>query len=261
MTNNTQHRPNGQFFPKGTYLDFGTKQRQPQLDNPYMRNHTIQARVKRFFTDVNGTIVAKATVPVGMQCEYPFYLFGDFDRQGGYSIGLRTVPVVNGNAYLMTFVNGHGFTSANIVGFSGANTLQGQLSVGDIVHVFTDSTQNPTFFVWVVIQNNAGSLASIVGNTDTTQRDGLIGPIYLQSFRYTSDNSFQFDYPFYFIRYTNIATWKSDQVQPMMFKDPFVEQLNFIEVQTEFDLNQYISVGQYFLFDTEEIQFNFKLRA
>jgi len=259
-TNRFKDRPNGQFFPKGTYLDFGTKLRRPEIDNPYMRDHSIQIRVKRFFTDVNGTIINKNAAPLPMQVEYPFYLFGDFDRQGGYSIGLKTLGPVSTTKYLMTFVNGHGLTSAIIIGFTGANTIQSQLAVGDIIHVFCDDTQNPTFFVWVVLHNGFGSLASIIGNSETTQQDGLIGPIYVKSFHYASDNVRQFDYPYYFVRYTNITAWKNDQVQPMMFKDPFTEQEKLLNVQVEFGLDQYLGIAQYFLFDTEIIDFNFKIK-
>lgn len=257
---NIKNRPNGNRFPNGTPIPMGTTQRSPAINNPYTKNHSIPVTIRRHFTDVNGTVINKATVPAALQVEYPFYVFGEFDRQGGYNSGLQALAPVNGTHYLLSFIQGNGFITSFLTGgFSGANTIKELVSVGDIVHVYTDDTQNPTYFIWIVQHFGQRALGAVVANSDSSQRDGLINKIFLESFKYHSDNVRQFDYPFYFIRSTNIATYKTDQVQPMIYKDPFVQQAELLEVEVNFNLDQYLSVGQYFLFATDIITMNFKL--
>lgn len=255
-----KNRPNGNIYPEGTPIGMGTKQRPVHFTNPYTKNHSIPVTIKRLYTDVNGTVVDKTTVPLALQVPYPFYVFGEFDKQGGYNAGLRALPPTPGTYYLLSYVHGNGFTSQMIAGgFSGVNTIKEYISVGDVVHVFTDDTQNPNYFIWVIQHFSQGSLGSVVANSDSAQKDGRIGPVFLESFKYHSDNARQFDYPFWFVRSTNISTYDADQIQPYIYKDPYVQQSEIIDVQVNFNLDQYLSVGQIFLYDTDVITMNFKL--
>lgn len=253
-------RPNGNIFPDGTPIDMGTHNRRIAINNPYTKKHSIPVTIRRYFTDVNGTIISKNTVPLALQCEYPFFVFGEFDRQGGYSASLKALGPNPNTHYLLSFVQGNGFMTQFIVGlFSGANTIKDNVFTGDIVHVFTDDTQNPNYFIWLVQNFSQGAIGSVVSNSDSGQKDGRMGPLYLESFKYHADNVRQFDYPFVFTRFTNISTYKYDQVQPLMYKDPYIQQAELLDIMVEFNLDQYMSVGQYFLFDTDVITMNFKI--
>src|SRR5712672_3291926 len=83
------------------------------------RRYTFAVNVKRFYTNVDGSLVAKAAVPAALKLKFPVFMLGDFDRQGGYRIGLQAVPPFPGAFYLLSFVNGAGFGTYNVVGFSG----------------------------------------------------------------------------------------------------------------------------------------------
>lgn len=241
-------------------LDFATKKRFPAISNPYVKWHSIPVNVKRYFTDVDGQIVDKNTVPLALQVEYPFFIWGDFDRQGGYNTGLKALNPIRNTFYLTSFTQANGITSQQITGFTGFNTVRNFIKNGDIVHVFTDNLNAPNYFVWVVIGSNYGALASIVGNSETEQKDGLIGKIFLQEFKYFTDNpDDQWGTPIHFTRSINTTAWSDDTVQPYIFKTPFTEQQGFIDVRCEFNLDQYMSVGSYFHFNTENINMNFKL--
>lgn len=236
-------------------LDMGTKSRAPLL-----KYHSIPITIKRYFTDVNGIIQAKNTVPAAMQTEYPFFIFGDFDRQGGYATGLKVAPLNPGTFYLMTFIEGNGLTSQQITGFTGFNEVRSKIRVGDIVHVFTDNLIAPTVFVWIVLSSRNGSIGSIVSNSETHQRDGMYGKLYIDHFQYYTDNTDpQWSRAVNFIRLTNIGSFGNNQVQPYMFKTPYTEQDGFIRVECKFNLDQYILINTYFLFETEEINLSFSI--
>lgn len=246
------------FIPPGS-LDFATKDRRPAMGNAFVKWHTIPVEIKRYFTDVDGAVVAKATVPAALQTRYPFFVFGDFDREGGYNTGLKAMPLPVGVEYLTTFVNANGITSQQITGFTGLNTIKNFIDRGDIVIVYTDNSVAPNYFIWIVIKNNYGALSSIVGNSETTQRDGLIGKVYLEMFKYFTDNQAQWELPVHFTRSSNIATWSDNQVQPYIFKTPYTFQNGFIDMKCNFNLDQYQSLATYFLYETESISWNFKL--
>lgn len=246
-------------YGKTNALNFDTKRRHPAVGNPFVKWHTIPVVIKRYFTDVDGVILDKNTVPAALQVEYPFFVFGNFDMQGGYQTGLKTIGPIPGTFYLTSFVNAGGITSQQITGFSAFNEIKGKIATGDIIHVFTDDLDNPNYFIWIVLHNPTGPLSSITGNSQTEQRDGLIGKIYLEKFQYFSDNERQWDYPVHFYRVTNIANYGSEQVQPYIFKTPFTMQNGFIEMKCEFNFDQFLGLASYFRFETESITWNFRL--
>lgn len=241
---------------------FGTRRRFPAINNPYVKWRTIPITIKRFFTDVDGLVLDKTDVqiPDALKTKYPFFVFGDFDRKGGYNTGLKAVNPMPGTFYLTTFVNGDGMTSQQITGFTGFNNVRNSIGQGDIVSVYTDNLNAPSIFVWIVVSNKYGSISSITDNSQTTQKDGLIGKIFLDHFKYFTDNpNAQWAEPMHFTRSTNVATWGDDQVMPYIFKNPYTEQEGFIQVDCSFNLDQYLSVGSYYHYDTELLNWNFKL--
>jgi len=237
-------------------LDLGTKHRLPML-----RYHSVPITVKRYFTTPDGALIAKNLAPANLQVEYPFWIFGDFDRQGGYCTGLKVQPVIPGTQCLMTYIEGAGLTSLQITGFSGFNTVRTRIKTGDIVHVFTDNIDAPSHFVWVVLSSRNGSIASIVSNSESAQIDGVFNKLYIDHFQYYTDNQAgQWNKAINFIRSTNIGSFGNNPVQPYIFKNPNTEQEGFIRVECNFNMDQYLTVGTYFLFETEEINLSFSLR-
>ncbi len=228
---------------------------------PLLKTHSIPITIKRYFTDVDGAIVNKAVVPATIQKPYPFWTFGLWDQRGGYATGLKVLPPYPNTYYLMSYVEGAGMTSQRIVGFTGLNTVYTRIKTGDIVHVFTDDLQAPTYFIWIVQSCRNGSLASILANTDE-QDDLQIGPMDVPFFQYYTDNPVgQWMEAIRFTRSNNIAAFKDDQVMPYIFKSPNTEQDGFIRIECMFGVNQYQTIGTYFLFATEEIQMNYTIKS
>ncbi len=241
-------------------FDFTMRQKPPLL-----RTHSIPITIRRYFTTVDGTVIDKAISPVGVRLMYPFFTFGNFDQKGGYNNGLKVLPAQPGSKYLLSFVEGYGLTSEQITGFTGLNDLKTRLKLGDIVHVFTDDylpAAGPNVFIWVVQSTKNNALASIIANAGTTEDDKRLGRMAVDFFQYFTDNpDGQWQRPVHFTRSNNLTMLNDDMVMPYIFKTPQTEQNGFIRIDCEMGVNQYQSIGTYFLFETEEIQMNFTLNV
>jgi hypothetical protein len=221
-----------------------------------MLEHSIPVKITRYFTDVNGTIVDKTLVPASLQVKYPIYLLGQFDRNGGYKKSITATPPMPGTFYYMSFTQG---VNSPFLSFTGLNTIKGFIRTGDIVEVFTDDLENPTYFVWFVISSEPVSISSIISNTESTQADNRIGVLYVQNYQYVSDNAAQYFEPIIYSRFDNIGNYRTDSVQPYIYKTPYVEQTGILTIDNDFKLDQYIGLNMYFLFATNSITLTFKV--
>lgn len=222
---------------------------------------TLPLLVKRYFTDVNGTVVAKAAVPLALQTKYPVFFLGDFDRMGSFRTGLKVTPPMAGTSFLQVFVNGSGATAFDVVGTNPFANIQTLLNPGDIVIVFTDSLTVPNYYVWLVIQGTYNSLASVTGNTMSNQQDGRIGPMNVSYINlYVDNTTMQIYEPLHFTRLFNTGTFRDDTVNPSMFKTPFNKLRNLVTVDTTFLIDQYIGLNFYMGFDTDTVQMDLILK-
>lgn len=238
----------------------------PQSVNPrtvLVKEHTIPVTVKKIYTDVDGVIIDKAILPAGLQTQIPVFLLGEFDRMGGYKIGNQTVRVNPNWKYLLSFVNGNGTGAHNVVGFTGLATIYNELLTGDIIVVYTDSLTAPSYFCWIIVQNNYASIASIIGNLESSQNDRRIGPIVIHEINYTSDNEDQFKQGIFILHYANIGTWRQNSIDPLgMYRSPYdvQEQLIRIPIKPLF-LDQYTGFAFQMIFDCDKLQMDFKIKT
>jgi hypothetical protein len=126
--------------------------------------------------------------------------------------------------------------------------------------VYCDNIQNPNFFIWIVIHASKAPFASIIDNTKTLQNDFRINQIRIKDIDYLASDA-QYTTPLHFIQFDNIGAFRVDQIQPYMYKNAFVALDDFINMKIRFDLDQYIAVSTYFLFDTDLLQLNFNLKT
>lgn len=229
--------------------------------------HSIDITVTRYYTDTDGVILAKANAAVlaaGLNIKFPFYMFGAFDKSGGYKIGVQALAPKVPAFYLESFVNGAGASSLSILGSpSGLNEIQGKLNIGDIVHVFTDSFSAPSVYVWLVQSSNAVPIAAIIDNTKTTQDDNSVGALTVNEFRYlTLPNTVilagaQYNEPIRVVEVDNIGDFKSRDVLPSKFRGPMLGLNNVVNIKLKFPVTQFYELATYFLYDTDTIQFTF----
>lgn len=244
-------------------VDISIKKQTVNPATVLVRNHTIPIQIKKIYSDVDGIVIDKNTIPANLQVRVPVFLLGEFDRLGGYSIGLQNIAPDLNLKYLMTFVNGFGATSANVVGFSGVNTVQQQLKVGDIVTVFTDDILAPSYFIWIVVQNNYSSIASIVGNMKSIQNDRRIGPIIIHEINYRADNDLQLGEGLQIVHYSNIGTWKANQIDPLgIYRTPFDVQTGLVRIVVNpVSLDQYIGINTNMLFASDVLTMDLKIKT
>lgn len=226
-------------------------------------DHSIFMRVKRVYTDVLGNVVDKSLVPAALQVSYPVYLFGEFDRMGGYKQALSFVPPVAGTYYVTSGVIGVGFSPASIIGFTGFNSgINSNLTIGDIVHVFTDNLLAPNYFVWIIQNAAKHAIGSIIGNSKTTQADNRFNRLWVENVHYTTSNQNleQWKEVIHETRVDNLGLPKDDSFSPMIYRTPMTFLNNILVLGLKFFVDQFIGYNTYIQFATEEIQFIFKLK-
>lgn len=230
------------------------------LNEPPYREDQLPIVVKRIFTDVNGTIIAKNLVPASLQVDYPVYLFGEFDRKGAYLLADKNNPPIPGTFFLSTLVVGVGSFPQSVV-YTGVANILGQVKPGDIVNIYTDDVQAPNYFVWIIQHCPNKSLASILSNMPNLPSDENYGYIRSKSFRFYCSNAEQWNVNIQYIKYNFMGLVKSDNIDPSIYQLPKLPVLDMIEVKWKTNLTQYIGLNTYILFATDSFTLNFNIQT
>lgn len=221
--------------------------------------HTIPIKVTRYFTDANGAVLAIADaglVASGMVQNYPVFVLGEWDRQGGYRIGLNICPAVAPSKPLAIFANGVNGTSYNyITPFSPFNTIQQRLNIGDVVHVFYEATG--TYFAWIVYSNVMAPTSSILSNLSTSQNDGRLMKLFCNKINFVCTNfQLQLNESWNYYHVDNIGRFKNNQISYTMFNTPMQVLPNVLTFDTSFDINQYVGIATYIIPTIDSMTFN-----
>lgn len=221
--------------------------------------HTIPIKVTRYFTDNQGTILDIANaglVASGMVQNYPVFVLGEWDRQGGYRIGLNICPAVEPSKPLAIFANGvNGTTNNYITPFSPFNNLQSRLNIGDIVHVFYESTG--TYFCWIVYSNPVAPTSAILANLSSTQDDGRLMRLHAHAINFVCNNfRLQLNEAWNFYHVDNIGRFKTNQMPIAAFDSPMQVAPNVLKFEAMFDINQYVGIATYIIPTIDTMTFN-----
>ncbi len=221
---------------------------------------TIPVNITRYYTDVDGVVIPKATAPAALQVSVPVYALGEFDRQGGFRVGQQSVVPAAALQWLQTFVYGAALPFPFATTLS---TIQNYLNSGDVIQVWTDDVTSPNYYIFIVLSIKTpgqANIASIMSNLRS-------GALYCDSFDYyalTNNNVYQpqFNEPLRFVRFSNAGQYVSDDINPLSFKDPLTQQQNnFIAVMLEFSLSHFLGIYFYLEYGTDSVQLNFKIRT
>jgi hypothetical protein len=226
------------------------------VTKPLQKNTGLTVIVKRFFTDVNGTIVAKSLVPLSMQVDYPFWMFGQFDKSGGYKIGNVIAPPNINTPYLGSFVIG--LDMPYLFG-TGLNTIQRQTTIGDVVHVFTDNIDAPNYYAFIVQTSESASISSIYFNAIEAEKNKIhINGINM--FVYSNGQpSLQFAKNVNLTRIDSLGAYVNHPETFLAFDQVDNKQAYFITVPLKMAVDQYNLVSSYIDFSADQIQFAFKI--
>lgn len=228
------------------------------LIRPATKFDILSIAVKRIVTDVNGVIVSKNTLPANMQSDYPVYLFNEFDRQGGYNLSQKNTPIQGAEKFFGSFVWGVG--NSYFWGFTGLSEIQNELNSGDLVNVYTDDLTAPNYFVFIVQTSSNNGLGSIIANTKTDDFNERFGKINTDRLQYYSDNVNQYNIDLQIMKVDMLGNVKADAIQPYSSKTVDYKQNQFIQIPLELPINQYYGVNTYMSFDTNALQFNFRIK-
>lgn len=221
---------------------------------------SLPITVSRIYTDVDGTVISKAAAPVAMQSDWPVYVLGAYDRNGGYRIArLMRPPVTGSGFFLFSFVAGLGLPFPYATGL---NTINDQLTPGDVVQVWTDSIDSPTHFVFIVqnIRANTAGYGSVLYDTINNDRKKIVDNI--DYYAYSGGTSYdpQFNEPLRFIRFNELGNYRQDDVNPLSFKDPIQYQQGFIRIPARFELEEKFGFVTMMQYETDTITFNLNIR-
>jgi hypothetical protein len=221
-----------------------------ELNKPFKESDSFYVDIKRYFTDVNGVMINKLAAPASMQIKFPVYLFNKFDKDGGFKTGAITNPPMGTSKFLYSFtVNSNFFDWFRFQGGDIYNVLQ----TGDLVLIYCDDITAITTLVWIVIHSPFQSIASIIDNSGFSR-------IQFEDILYICDNSINYGEPLTIVKENAIGVFKSDQIQPLSYKGIDVVQQDFVKLGIKGMIHQYMGIYTYFLFDTENIKFNFKIK-
>lgn len=211
----------------------------------------ITINISRFYTDVDGTVIDKSTVPANLQVSYPFYLFGTFDKNGAYKIGNKIVPPLGAAKYMYSKVVRSQY---DFLEFTGLNNVKINFNIGDMVFLYTDDLNAPTYFIWILISCPFQSYASVINNL--SNKFLLTDEIF-----YHSDSFENFNESIFEVLNSPVGTYKVNTLQPLVFASPsYAKSDIFIKIDRLMKLTQYIGWYSYMQYGTDSLSFNFRLK-
>ena len=219
------------------------------LSKPGDTIDSFSITVSKFFTDVDGQIIDKNTVPIGLQTKYPVYLFNTFDHNGAYKISLTDTPVTGDAFFYRFYIESEGYDPLQ---FSGLNTIESRITTGDIVFVFTDDLLNPNFFIYLVHSITNRSIASII---KTLPCSG----IQMGTLKLFYENLLNFNELLRFIKTNQLGIYKGDSLAPLAYKTVDYQQDNLIEIDLRnFKLTPYLGISTYIQHASDTLVFDFE---
>lgn len=231
--------------------EFNRKMLEPQY-----KKDALQIVVERFYTDVDGVILAKTdpSIPAALKTDFPLYVFGEYDRAGAYFLGLKNTPPKVGSYFYQSIVWGTGNT---VFGFSGLSDIENRLTPGDLVTVYTDDVNAPSCFVFIVQSCSGKSLASIMQNLPNLPYDPDYGYIRVMNMQYYTNNFDQWKENLQYIQYDFLGLVQSDGLSPFAYKPSVTINDQFIDIKNKFVLTQYLGINTYLLYTTDTMTLTF----
>lgn len=250
---------------------------QKQSPNIALKNDTVNVEIIRYMTDTDGAIVAPGFVPPDL----PVFVFGAFDFKGGYKAGQLTTPlnlvgmaaIYSNTEYLTTFINGVTNTSEGILGggYSNLNQIKNLMKPGDIVTVYVNDRNAPSYFFWLVQTSLKQSLGSILQNIN--QDDNGDERIYIENVlynvitgiyglppygTYTPDR--QYNFPIHVTSVNKLGKFKDHTLLPTIYRPPANLLTNVIRIPFPYKLDQYIGFYTTIDYATYKLQLTFNVK-
>jgi hypothetical protein len=136
--------------------------------------------------------------------------------------------------------------------FTGLNNVKDSIQAGDLVSIYTDDLNVPSYYCWVVISVDNKPAATIVNNAD--------GSRFIDNIIVTCQNAAQYLQQLTFAKVTRYGDYFSDVINPGVGRSPY----NGIDDQVLLDIQFLFSpengLYSYILFNTDYIIFEIKFQ-
>jgi hypothetical protein len=249
--------------------------KQPALDEVY-----INIRVKLLFLGPIGDI-DHAMIPAPYNIDFPYFIFGEFDRQGHYGIARHIITKDNlslQNLGLFTGVSSAAlpkpyYFQGNFVSggfkfgsYAGAGALAVGMSqyetfnyynlnkFGDVVDTYSQNgvlAPPIPYTAWVIVSMDSTSYASLCANTANEYYQ-------CSEIRVTFDNAFQGLENIKKIITNSQGKFISNDIQPAAYKPPTNLQSNTIVIPVDFRIDQYFGLASIIKCQSNQIDYSFK---
>lgn len=233
---------------KKEYIKQGNKLITTIKEKYYLDSLTI--KVDRYYTDVDGVVIDKSTVPADFKQKFPFYLWGAFDKNGAFSIGQKIAPPEAATKYMYTMIVR---SSYDFLEFTGLNTVKNYMKVGDMVSVYTDDLTAPSYFCFIIVSCPFQAYGSVVENT--FKKTMSINDIY-----YFSDTQENYNETIFIPVNNPVGIYKVNQYQPFSFQTPDMAAKDFIILKMPFNITPAFAFYSYLTFNTDNLSFQFNLK-
>lgn len=238
-----------------------TKASIPLMQRDSLRRQNLSLNIRRYTTDVTGQILDDAVVPADQRKPYPFHLFGHFDREGGFSIADSVLRGVYNTVLFSVYVHG---LNTPMFFFSPVATINGVIKKGDLVFLYVDDINAPSYFHFVVVSSASvvGGYASLISQSNVTQLDdnGHWGVFKFFDFNMTWIDDEQLNTSIYIIKTKYNAAFKSDPVNPEAYR--FVENKSNVKnvlVSVEMLISQYMGLSGFIAWENQLVNLSFNL--
>jgi len=216
-----------------------------------MKQTIFTQSIQKFFTDTNGTILDKNTIPVILRKDYPAVLFGGFDYDNAYAKSIDTTFLTNfSSPYIGSFVYGQFipflFTALN-------NNIKDMLTGGDLIHLFCDNIDNPDNYIWIIHKCPRTSPLSILQSFD--------GCSTLLEFNYAVDNVTQYRNSLKLNQFDRVGNFLSDSIDTIASRTPNQRLDLFTRIKLAKKLDRFFGISFLIDFSCDRINFEFTIQT
>jgi hypothetical protein len=221
-----------------------------RLSKPIFAQGSINLNVHRYITDVDGRVLVGGVVPTIMRKNFPVFLLGNYDRIGGYTLMQKTIAQPSQLSFLCTYVQGVNLPMLFATGF---NEVFAYFRTGDIITVWVDDFNNPNYFAFIQQTVQNGSVSSIISNPENQQ-------IEVENVSLQVDNENQLNKSWQITWFDNRGNTKNNPVNVgSIYRGPFYRLTDFIDLNISFELSHYMGITFLMLYDSQEININFRI--
>lgn len=224
-----------------------------------LKKFTLTAKINRFTCDASGTIIPDILVPTSEQKAYPFHLFGEFDRVSGYAISDGVLRELEDTKLFSVYVAG---VNTPLFFFSPLNTINSKISKGDLIFIYVDDLNAPTYFHFVIISTNQGGFASLTSIGNVTQIDDTDnwGGFYFEKFKFNWVDDAQMNFPFYNIQTNYKSSFQANPINLELYR--FIEQkpeVKALTIAVSMLINQYNGLSGYIAWQNPSLNLSFDI--